>query len=300
MRGSNRRGELGGPGYMNSGNRLLTLLVAGLAMLLQCYGAAHTAADTATRFELVGENPSVNGERRQVLQFEADGLVQYALILWPSGEPPAGGWPLLLFNHGYHPNPPEYGRNARGEDDRPGDYYRGVAQAFVDRGMVVLVPDFRGHNRSQGLAFTRHDDAPAFYARDTVAAFRALDEVGGLDRSRRYMLGHSMGGLVTLAAIAELGKEVAAASIWSTASSAEYLRPLADTGVPLLVQHARGDRTTTVEGSEAIVGELRGQGVEVELALYDSDDHLFTGGQFDEAVARDIAWFARSSSRRNR
>lgn len=274
---------------------LLTLLVAGLATL-QALGVAQTAADAPARFEVVRENPSVNGERRQVLRFESDGLVQYALLLWPAGEPPTRGWPLLLFNHGYHPNPPDYGRNASGEDDRPGDYYRGVAQAFVDRGMVVLVPDFRGHNVSAGRAFTRREDAPAFYARDTVAAFRAVSELGGLDRARRYMLGHSMGGLVTLRALSEVGTEIAAASIWSSMSPTGYVQPLEDAGVPLLVQHARGDRTTPAAGSEAIVRALREQGATVKLELYDSNDHLFAGDQFREAVARDVAWFARSAT----
>ncbi len=272
---------------------LLILLVWGGAALQLCV-ATQAAAEAAPPFEVIRENPSVNGERRQVLLFESDGLVQYALLLWPVGEAPAGGWPLLLFIHGYHPNPPDYGRNASGEDDRPGDYYRVVAQAFVDRGMAVLVPDLRGHNVSEGHAFTRRDDAPAYYARDAVAAFRALDGVGGVDPSRRYLLGHSMGGLVTLAALMQLGNEVAAASIWSSMSLTDYVRPLANTGVPLLVQHARGDKTTSVTGSEVIVRELQGLGATVKFELYDSADHLFTGDQFRAAVARDLAWFAQA------
>jgi len=56
------------------------------------------------------DNPSVAGERREVVSFEADGLLEYALVLWPGSEKPDQGWPVLLFNHGYHPNPPEYGR----------------------------------------------------------------------------------------------------------------------------------------------------------------------------------------------
>jgi uncharacterized protein len=282
---------------LNTTRRCLHVLTLLLAALQVCAATAGQADTAATRgFELVRENPSVNGERRQVLRFEVDGLEQFALLLWPGGEQPLSGWPVLLFNHGYHPDPPNYGRNAQGKNDRPGDYYRAVAQAFVDRGLVVLVPDFRGHNASQGLALNRRADAPEHYARDTVAAFRALDSLDGLDSNRRYMLGHSMGGPVTLAALDELRSEVAAASIWSSMAVSGDARQLPDTGVPLLVQHARADKTTPAQGSEAIVRALQAQGAAVQLQLYDSEEHLFTGDQFHQAVERDLAWFAQPGS----
>lgn len=279
---------------LNTTGRWSLALTTTLLAALQFFVATAGQADTVniTGFELVRENPTVNGERRQVLRFEVDGLEQFALLLWPRGEQPLSGWPVLLFNHGYHPDPPNYGRNAQGRNDRPGDYYRAVAQTFVDRGLVVLVPDFRGHNASQGLAFTRRADAPAYYARDAVAAFRAMDSLAGLDSNRRYMLGHSMGGLVTLAALEELKTSVTAASIWSSMAVSGDARQMPDTGVPLLVQHARGDKTTRVEGSEAIVRALQAQGAAVHLQLYDSEEHLFTGDQFRLAVERDLAWFA--------
>ncbi len=180
----------------------LRLLLAAVTSLV-CYSPLHGAAEQGvspetTVFELVRENPSVNGERRQVMQFESDGLLQFALVLWPAGQAPEGGWPGLLLNHGYHPDPPAYGRNAAGKNDRPGDYYRGMAQAYVDRGLVVVVPDFRGHNESEGISYTTRDDAPLFYARDAAVAFRAMESLPGLNRSRRYMLGHSMGGRVAM------------------------------------------------------------------------------------------------------
>lgn len=273
--------------------RLRGVLFALLALAPAVEAAAGADCRPTRGFEVVAENPSVNGERREVLRLETQGLVQYALLLWPDGEAPAAGWPLLLLNHGYHPNPPDYGRNARGENDRPGDYYRELAQTFVDHGIVVLVPDYRGHNDSEGLPFTEREDAPLHYACDAVAAFRSLHSLAGIDRSRRYILGHSMGSLVTLAALAELEGEVAAASLWSSSALPHDGVTGAGLELPVLIQHARGDQTTPARSSEAIARELRSGGATVELQLYDGDDHLFSGEQFRQAVALDLAWFAR-------
>lgn len=280
------------------GYRHPILLLAVIVSLLPLPAASldRDGARQGPGFEWVRTNPSVNGERRQVMRFDVDGLVQYALVLWPPGERPSGGWPVLQFNHGYHPNPPDYGRNSEGRNDRPGDYYREVAQAFVDRGFVVLVPDYRGHNLSAGYAFTQREDAVRYYSRDAVAAFRSLESLEGLDRDRRYMLGHSMGGLVTLAALEVLGTDVTAASIWSTMALPAGAGALGKIQVPLLLQHARGDATTAVSGSEAMLRELRQHGVEADLHLYASDDHLFEGDDFLAAVQRDLAWFDREGN----
>ena len=255
-------------------------------------GSQAWASDTDTRFELLRQNPSANGERREVMRFEVDGLTQYALLLWPVGERPAAGWPAVLLNHGYHPDPPAYGRGADGCSNRPGDYYRGMAQAYVNHGFVVVVPDYRGHNDSVGRGFTQREDAPRYYARDATAAFHAMSLLESIDHSRRYLVGHSMGGLVTLYALAALGDAVAAASIWSTMQADLAGQGLDAVTTPLLLQHARGDLTTPVAGSERLQAALAERGAQVALQLYPSDEHLFSGEDFAAAVARDLAWFA--------
>ena len=63
------------------------------------------------------------------------------MVIEPAGEPPQSGWPVLMFNHGYHPDPPNYGRIADGSTNLPGDYYREVARRFASAGFVVVVPD---------------------------------------------------------------------------------------------------------------------------------------------------------------
>ncbi|MEH6590552.1 MAG: alpha/beta fold hydrolase [Halioglobus sp.] len=167
-------------------------------------------------FELRRENPAVNGVRRQVMAFETDGLRQYALVLTPLDQPPESGWPVLLFNHGYHPEPANYGRIADGSSSRPGDYYRGIAQTFAERGYVVVVPDYRGHNDSEGARFTDYALADSWYTRDAIAAYFALQSLAGINLQQVYMLGHSMGGPITQRALLVLGERIRAASVWSS------------------------------------------------------------------------------------
>jgi len=167
------------------------------------------------------DNPTTEGIRREVLRFEVDGLTQYALVLWPAGEAPANGWPVAQFNHGYHPDPPSNGFSGE-KSDRPGDYYRDTVQAFARAGYVVVAPDFRGHNISEGGEFTARILAEAWYSRDAIACFLALESLPGLDLEHAYMLGHSMGGPITLRALLALGDHVRAGAVWSTAGVSKF------------------------------------------------------------------------------
>src|ERR1700733_8046460 len=40
---------------------------------------------------------------RYVVSYTSEGLKIYGLLTVPSGQKPAGGWPVILFNHGYIP-----------------------------------------------------------------------------------------------------------------------------------------------------------------------------------------------------
>jgi dipeptidyl aminopeptidase/acylaminoacyl peptidase len=287
-------------------------------------------------FQQVRHNPSVNGERREVVSFEVDGLLEYGLILWPSGKKPTDGWPVLLFNHGYHPNPPEYGRIADGQNSRPGDYYRGVAQAFVDHGYVVVVPDYRGHNDSEGTEFISRALADHWYTRDAVAAYFGLSSLSDVNLGLVYMNGHSMGGPITQRALLVLGDRIRAASVWSgsaerhlsymmaremkdargkdaldidkpglnalaqelgqsgRAVSLEELsarKYIDELQVPLAIHHSSGDGSTGANGSLELAARLYMAGRKYQLFVYESDDHLFSGKDFELAVERDLRWF---------
>lgn len=186
---------------------------------LSVSGLRQLADAEPVEFTLEYNREPLGGIQQQVLSFSVDGLRQFALVLQPEGPVPENGWPTLLINHGHHPNPPQYGRIASGETDRPGDYYRALPLAFARQGFMVVVPDFRGHNDSEGSEFAGGPLESNWYARDSVVAFSAIDSLPRASHVNRFMWGHSMGGAVTFRALLALKNRVKGASIWSSTTT---------------------------------------------------------------------------------
>jgi pimeloyl-ACP methyl ester carboxylesterase len=186
---------------------------------LSISGLRELANSAPVEFTTEHERPAIEGIQRRVVSFSVDGLNQFALILEPTGTAPDDGWPVVLINHGHHPNPPQYGRIASGETDRPGDYYRALPMAFAEHGFMVVVPDFRGHNDSEGSEFASGPLESNWYSRDSIVAFRAIDSLPRASRTQRFMWGHSMGGAVTLRALLALKNKVKGANIWSSTTT---------------------------------------------------------------------------------
>ncbi|MEQ3696248.1 MAG: alpha/beta fold hydrolase [Pseudomonadales bacterium] len=178
---------------------------------------------TSTQFEFPHAAVEQGGLVHQTVAFRSDGLNQFALIVHPNRAAPEAGWPILIFNHGYHPNPPEYGISADGTVSRPGDYYRGLVAAYAQLGYLVVAADYRGHNRSEGLEYTRIAYAAHYYTRDVIASYWAAMKLENVNTDQVVMAGHSMGGGITQRAVIALGDRLAAASIWSTAGE-DFLR----------------------------------------------------------------------------
>lgn len=153
--------------------------------------------------------------RCQLLTYSSAGLSVRAIVGTPSKPSGAGGYPILVANHGTHPHPLEYGKTSDGENARPGDYYRPVFEAFVSAGFMVVMPDYRGHNDSQGSRYTQGRLVTNYYAEDVIALLSLLGpHLKHADHKRLFMWGHSMGGEVTLRALLA-SKQVVAASLWS-------------------------------------------------------------------------------------
>ncbi len=263
------------------------------------------AASTNIQFTHRSESIDQQGVRRQVVSFEVDQLEQYALVLWPAGEAPKRGWPLLIYNHGFHPDPLNYGR-IDGVNARPGAYYWEVVQAYVNRGFVVVVADYRGHNDSADAeqsawqtlleSFSRKMHGvykPAYrYARDVIAAYFAAVNMAGVNDRQVYMAGHSMGGGITQRSLIVLGDRINAASIWSTSKGHMALEAYwPRLQVPLLIQHGKDDPATSAKDSQSLAAILEFREKKHQLVIVDTALHLFAGDDFDQAIARDIAWF---------
>ena len=164
--------------------------------------------------ELAGPIPGGPGFSAELYRYESAGLIVHAMVARPNGEEPEGGWPVLIANHGHHPDPPRYGITAEGKDHRPGDYYRRIPELFVARGYLVVLPDYRGHNNSEGFEFTAGLLEAAYYAEDVLNLLAGLGDIAGINRDQVYMWGHSMGVDVSLRTLLATDS-IRAAALWS-------------------------------------------------------------------------------------
>ena len=270
-----------------------------------------------------------------ILTYQSDNKRVYALIATPHTQETTL-LPLIVANHGFHPDPPNYGFSADGSDWRPGDYYRSIPSAFAEHGFIVVMPDYRGHNRSEGADVVNLALATAKYAEDVISLLPHLADIPQADPTRIYMWGHSMGGDVTLRALQQTD-QVKGASIWSTVGGDEWEQayyysrePLTlDThlpldgkqmvqlkqelstsswhshdpilniekiSVPLNIHHALEDTGALYAWSRRIASRFAYLEKPHTFYSYAGSDHLFKGEQFRLAIERDAALFKQLAS----
>lgn len=216
----------------------------------------------------------------------------YTLVAEPKFPRPAGGYPVVIANHGYVPDPRKYGITREGIDSRPGDYYRSVPQLYASRGFMVVMPDYRGHNTSQGFDYIdpQDGDSAAYYTEDVVALLTVLDEIEDADLDNVFMWSHSMGGIVAMRAL--LATDVVrASSFWSTMDLADLTPQLGDIGGPVMIHHAAGDQATDPANSERLADALDSIHHPHTYHVYESDDHFFDGEVRELAAVRDVEFF---------
>ncbi|MEM1215755.1 MAG: alpha/beta fold hydrolase [Bacteroidota bacterium] len=171
-------------------------------------------------FQAEGDLATADSCTRQLYSYRSDSLRIFALVQRPLRPAPAAGYPVVLFGHGYHPDPPRYGiSNATGINARPGDYYRGVPAAYAAQGYLTVTPDYRGHNRSEGFEYTQTRLlATTYYAIDVLHALAALESLADVNLEAVYYVGHSMGGDVGLKTLLATDR-FKAASLWSAVTA---------------------------------------------------------------------------------
>ena len=164
---------------------------------------------------LVGEIDDGAGYSAFLYSYESAGLKVHALVAIPDEPMPEGGFPILIANHGHHPEPKKYGITVAGKDWRPGDYYRRIPELFAAQGFMVVMPDFRGHNNSEGFEFTEGMLESSYYTEDVLNLLAGLASLANGDQDSIFMWGHSMGGEVTLRALVAT-ERIRGASMWSS------------------------------------------------------------------------------------
>lgn len=150
-----------------------------------------------------------------LVSYVSAGLRVHAMVAVPISKKPDNGFPVVIANHGHHPDPPKYGITADGINSRPGDYYRAIPALFTAHGFLVVMPDYRGHNDSEGFEFTDGMLESAYYTEDVATLLAGLSEIEDADVDNIFMWGHSMGGEVTLRTLL-VTDDVRGATIWST------------------------------------------------------------------------------------
>ncbi|OGE16892.1 peptidase [Candidatus Daviesbacteria bacterium RIFCSPHIGHO2_01_FULL_36_37] len=264
---------------------------------------------------------------RQIVSYKSEGLKIYALLTIPNGTPPAGGWPIIIFNHGYIP-PKEY---------RTTERYLAYTDAFSRAGYVLLKPDYRGHGNSEGEATGGYGTND--YSIDVLNAVSSIKKYSGVNPEKIGMWGHSMGGSVTLKnmvvrkdikagviwagvvasypdlverwrrrspqptlpgntnmsgrsswrqnLIAQFGEPSQNPDFWAKLSANSYL---SDISGPLQLHHGTSDSSVPIEMSVKLDEQLKAAGKEVEYFEYPGDDHNLANN-LGVALQRSVAFF---------
>ena len=269
--------------------------------------------------------PGANYDRYYV-SYLSEGLKIYALLTIPQGDPPPGGWPGIVFNHGYIP-PEQY---------RTTERYIAYVDNLARNEYIVFRIDYRGHDRSEGEA--RGAYGSSGYTADVLNAVAALQRFPLVDPQRIGMWGHSMGGYLTLRSMV-ISSEIKAGVIWAGVVASypdmltrwrrsdnptptplpsgprrwraewveQYGSPeenpefwssisansyLADLSGPLQLHHGTADESVPLEFSETLYEQLQQAGQPAELYTYPDDNHNLSGF-FSMAMQRTIEFFDR-------
>lgn len=262
---------------------------------------------------------------RYIVSYQSEGLAIRAYLTVPFGEPPAEGWPIIIFNHGFIP--PEQYRTAQN--------YVNYVTPFAAAGYIVLASDFRGHGSSEGEAIIAYRDPG--YTVDVLNAIAAAKTLPGASQERIGMYGHSMGGWITLRSMV-ISDEIKAGVIWggvvvSYLDLFELWRPggdnngdgdeergpqrllreweeqygplednqpfwdaisansyVADLSGPIQLHHATTDEVVPYVFSEILQAEADAAGVSSELFAYEGDNHNISVN-FWTAMNRSVAFF---------
>lgn len=264
--------------------------------------------------------------RRYYAYYLSEGLKIYGLLTIPMGEMPEGGWPAIVFNHGYIP-PDVY---------RTTERYIAYVDWLARSGYVVFRIDYRGHDQSEGEARGAYGDPG--YTVDVLNAVASLKAYPAVNPDKIGMWGHSMGGYLTLRSMV-ISEDVKVGVIWAgvVASYPDMLtrwrrnnngptptaRPgsrrwrqewieqygtpeenpefwasvsantyLAELSGPVQLHHGTLDDSVPLEFSETLYQQALQAGQTTELYIYEGDNHNLSN-YFSTAMTRTIEFFDR-------
>lgn len=263
--------------------------------------------------------------RRYYVSYLSEGLKIYALLTVPFAEMPPGGYPAIIFNHGYIP-PEQY---------RTTERYIAYVDNLARNGYIVLRPDYRGHDQSEGEARGAYGSPD--YVIDVLNGVASIKRFPQANPNRIGMWGHSMGGYITLRSMV-ISPDIKAGVIWAGVV-APYpdpfargtLRPtptgtftpspfgrgwrwywidqygtpkenpqfwngisansyLDDISGPVQLHHGTADDSVPLAASQTLYEQMLAAGKTVEFYTYENDNHNLSGF-FTLAMTRTIEFF---------
>lgn len=260
-----------------------------------------------------------------VTRYTSDGLKINGLLTKPKGQMPSGGWPAIVFVHGYIP-PRTY--------QTLGQPYARYVDYLARNGFVVFKIDLRGHGESEGQpggAYYSPD-----YVIDTLNAYNALAHSNFVNSKKIGLWGHSMAGNITLRSEA-VKPDIPALVIWAgagysyvdltkyriTDSSYDRAAPtpganrrgemrklygdpdpskpfwrdmaptsfLSDIKGAIEVHHAVDDQVVSIGYSRDLQALLDKTSIPHEFYEYSSGGHNISDENFDTAMERTVAFY---------
>lgn len=260
--------------------------------------------------------------------YPSENLRINGLLTIPKGEAPEGGWPAIVFVHGYIP-PSVYQTTQR---------YTEYVDYLARNGFVVFKIDLRGHGNSEGEASGAYYSGD--YVVDVLSARAALARASFVNPQAIGLWGHSMAGNVVMRSLA-VQPEIPAAVIWAGAvysyqdwqkyglNDNSYRPPeqegqaeerqrrrqklfdthgqfaaetpfwqlvaptnyLSDIHSAIQLHHAVDDSVVDIGYSRDLAGQLDQTSIEHELFEYTSGGHNISGSSFSTAMQRTVEFF---------
>jgi uncharacterized protein len=258
--------------------------------------------------------------------YDSDGFSINALLTRPAGEMPEGGWPAVVFIHGYIP-PTLY--------QTVGPQYTDYVDYLARNGFVVLKIDLRGHGESEGEPGGGYYGAD--YVVDALNAYAALQQTEYVNPRAIGMWGHSMAGNILMRSLAaktdipaiviwagavytyedqrkygiddnsyrppmndarrqqrrrELfekhGSPSAASPFWKLVAPTNYLN---DIRGAIQIHHAVDDTVVNIGYNRDLAALLDKTNIPHELYEYSSGGHNLTGASFNQAMQRTVEFY---------
>lgn len=260
-----------------------------------------------------------------VASYESDGLKVNALLTEPKGAKPAGGWPAIIFVHGYIP-PEQYKTEGN---------YAAYVDYLARNEFVVFKIDLRGHGSSEGESYGGYNSPD--YVVDTLNAHAALSSSELVNKENIGLWGHSMAGNIVMRSFAAR-PQIAGVVIWAGAvytyldqqqfgiDDNSYRPPPQDSerarrreelmkvhGTPspesafwklvapsnylsdlqgaVEIHHAVDDIVVDIRYSRNLMSLLAQTKVPHQLYEYQSGGHNINGGSFSVAMQRTVEFF---------